>query len=171
MPQVTITLENELTGKSYTATITKNKNDSLTAEEILRAVDEANDTAFVKAYSTDKVLTVSGVTAFGQPYDLSAALTTNVYLTVVTDYEGIDGGYIAKNNGDGTATITGYDGKGYSTEDGLVIVGIPDEVTVNGKQLTVTAIADGAFDATKNSACMHQYRICQNSFFRQNYRG
>src|SRR5699024_9149076 len=63
-PQVTITLENELTGKSYTATITKNKNDSLTAEEILRAVDEANDTAFVKAYSTDKVLTVSGVTAF-----------------------------------------------------------------------------------------------------------
>lgn len=154
-PQVTITLENELTGKSYTATITKNKNDSLTAEEILRAVDEANDTAFVKAYSTDKVLTVSGVTAFGQPYDLSAALTTNVYLTVVTDYEGIDGGYIAKNNGDGTATITGYDGKGYSTEDGLVIVGIPDEVTVGGQKLTVTAIADGAFDATKNSACLN----------------
>ena len=154
-PQVTITLENELTGKSYTATITKNKNDSLTAEEILRAVDEANDTAFVKAYSTDKVLTVSGVTAFGQPYDLSEALTTNVYLTVVTDYEGIDSGYIAVDNGDGTATITGYDGKGYSTEDGLVIVGIPGEVTVGGQKLTVTAIADGAFDATKNSACIN----------------
>ena len=154
-PQVTITLENELTGKSYTATITKNKNDSLTAEEILRAVDEANDTAFVKAYSTDKVLTVSGVTAFGQPYDLGEALTTNVYLTVVTDYEGIDGGYTAVSNGDGTATITGYDGKGYSTEDGLVIVGIPGEVTVGGQKLTVTAIADGAFDATKNSACLN----------------
>ena len=154
-PQVTITLENELTGKSYTATITKNKNDSLTAEEILRAVDEANDTAFVKAYSTDKVLTVSGVTAFGQSYDLSEALTTNVYLTVVTDYEGIDSGYIAVDNGDGTATITGYDGKGYSTEDGLVIVGIPGEVTVGGQKLTVTAIADGAFDATKNSACIN----------------
>ena len=154
-PQVTITLENELTGKSYTATITKNKNDSLTAEEILRAVDEANDTAFVKAYSTDKVLTVSGVTAFGQPYDLSEALTTNVYLTVVTDYEGIDSGYIAVDNGDGTATITGYDGKGYSTEDGLVIVGIPGEVTVGGQKLTVTAIADGAFDATKNSDCIN----------------
>ena len=154
-PQVTITLENELTGKSYTATITKNKNDSLTAEEILRAVDEANDTAFVKAYSTDKVLTVSGVTAFGQPYDLGEALTTNVYLTVVTDYEGIDGGYTAVSNGDGTATITGYDGKGYSTEDGLVIVGIPGEVTVGGQKLTVTAIADGAFDATKNSACIN----------------
>lgn len=154
-PQVTITLENELTGKSYTATITKNKNDSLTAEEILRAVDEANDTAFVKAYSTDKVLTVSGVTAFGQPYDLSAALTTNVYLTVVTDYEGIDGGYIAKNNGDGTATITGYDGKGYSTEDGLIIINIPDEVTVGGQKLTVTAIAESAFDATQNTACIN----------------
>lgn len=154
-PQVTITLENELTGKSYTATITKNKNDSLTAEEILRAVDEANDTAFVKAYSTDKVLTVSGVTAFGQPYDLSAALTTNVYLTVVTDYDGIDVGYTAKDNGDGTATITGYDGKGYLTEDGLIIINIPDEVTVGGQQLTVTAIADGAFDATKNSACIN----------------
>ena len=154
-PQVTITLENELTGKSYTATITKNKNDSLTAEEILRAVDEANDTAFVKAYSTDKVLTVSGVTAFGQSYDLSEALTTNVYLTVVTDYEGIDSGYIAVDNGDGTATITGYDGKGYSTEDGLVIVGIPGEVTVGGQKLTVTAIADGAFDATKNSDCIN----------------
>lgn len=154
-PQVTITLENELTGKSYTATITKNKNDSLTAEEILHAVDEANDTAFAKAYSTDKVLTVSGVTAFGQPYDLSAALTTNVYLTVVTDYEGIDVGYTAKDNGDGTATITGYAGNGYTTADGLVIVGIPGEVTVGGQKLTVTAIADGAFDATKNSACIN----------------
>ena len=154
-PQVTITLENELTGKSYTATITKKKNESLTIEEILNAVDEANDTAFVKAYSTDKVLTVSGVTAFGQPYDLSAALTTNVYLTVVTDYDGIDVGYTAKDNGDGTATITGYDGKGYSTEDGLIIINIPDEVTVGGQKLTVTAIADGAFDATKNSACIN----------------
>lgn len=154
-PQVTITLENELTGKSYTATITKNKNDSLTAEEILRAVDEANDTAFVKAYSTDKVLTVSGVTAFGQPYDLGEALTTNVYLTVVTDYEGIDGGYTAVSNGDGTATITGFAEGGYTVADGLVIVGIPDEVTVGGQKLTVTAIAESAFDATKNSACLN----------------
>ena len=154
-PQVTITLENELTGNSYTATITKKKNESLTIEEILNAVDDANNTTFAEAYSTDKVLTVSGVTAFGQPYDLSEALTTNVYLTVVTDYEGIDGGYIAKNNGDGTATITGYDGKGYSTEDGLIIINIPDEVTVDGQKLTVTAIADGAFDATKNSACIN----------------
>lgn len=154
-PQVTITLENELTGKSYTATITKNKNDSLTAEEILRAVDEANDTAFVKAYSTDKVLTVSGVTAFGQPYDLGEALTTNVYLTVVTDYEEIDSGYIAVDNGDGTATITGYAGNGYTTADGLVIISIPNKVTVNGKQLTVTAIADGTFDATQNTVCIN----------------
>ena len=154
-PQVTITLENELTGKSYTATITKKKNESLTIEEILNAVDDANNTTFAEAYSTDKVLTVSGVTAFGQPYDLSEALTTNVYLTVVTDYEGIDGGYIAKNNGDGTATITGYDGKGYSTEDGLIIINIPDEVTVGGQKLTVTAIADGAFDATQNTACIN----------------
>ena len=61
-PQVTITLENELTGKSYTATLTKNKNETLSVEEILKAVDEANNTAFAKAYSTDKVLTVSGIT-------------------------------------------------------------------------------------------------------------
>ena len=154
-PQVTITLENELTGKSYTATITKKKNESLTIEEILNAVDDANNTTFAEAYSTDKVLTVSGVTAFGQPYDLSAALTTNVYLTVVTDYEEIDSGYIAVDNGDGTATITGYAGNGYTTADGLVIISIPNKVTVNGKQLTVTAIADGAFDATKNSACIN----------------
>lgn len=154
-PQVTITLENELTGKSYTATVIKNKNDSLTIEEILNAVDDANNTAFAEAYSTDKVLTVSGVTAFGQPYDLSEALTTNVYLTVVTDYEGIDVGYTAVSNGDGTATITGYDGKGYLTEDGLIIINIPDEVTVGGQKLTVTAIADGAFDATKNTACIN----------------
>ena len=111
-PQVNLPLENELTGNSYTATITKKKNESLTIEEILNAVDDANNTTFAEAYSTDKVLTVSGVTAFGQPYDLGEALTTNVYLTVVTDYEGIDGGYTAVSNGDGTATITGYDGKG-----------------------------------------------------------
>lgn len=154
-PQVTITFENELTGKSYTATITKKKNESLTIEEILNAVDDANNTTFAEAYSTDKVLTVSGVTAFGQPYDLSEALTTNVYLTVVTDYEEIDSGYIAVDNGDGTATITGYAGNGYTTADGLVIISIPNKVTVNGKQLTVTAIADGAFDATQNTACIN----------------
>lgn len=154
-PQVEVVLENKLTGKTYSAMFSKNKNDSLTIEEILKAVDDEHGTAFVNAYSTDKVLTVSGVTAFGQPYDLSEALTTNVYLTVVTDYEGLDVGYTAVSNGDGTATITGYDGKGYSTEDGLVIVGIPGEVTVGGQQLTVTAIADGAFDATKNSACLN----------------
>ena len=154
-PQVEVVLENELTGKSYTATITKKKNESLTIEEILRAVDDEHGTAFVNAYSTDKVLTVSGVTAFGQPYDLSEALTTNVYLTVVTDYEEIDSGYIAVDNGDGTATITGYAGNGYTTADGLVIISIPNKVTVNGQQLTVTAIADGAFDATKNSACIN----------------
>lgn len=154
-PQVTITFENSLTGGVYEAVISKNKNDVLTTEEILRAVDEANNTAFAEAYSTDKVLTISGVTAFGQPYDLSEALTTNVYLTVVTDYEGLDVGYTAVSNGDGTATITGYDGKGYSTEDGLIIINIPDEVTVGGQQLTVTAIADGAFDATKNTACIN----------------
>ena len=154
-PQVEVVLENELTGKSYTATITKKKNESLTIEEILRAVDDEHGTAFVNAYSTDKVLTVSGVTAFGQPYDLSEALTTNVYLTVVTDYEEIDSGYIAVDNGDGTATITGYAGNGYTTADGLVIISIPNKVTVNGQQLTVTAIADGAFDATKNTACIN----------------
>lgn len=154
-PQVTITLENELTGKSYTATITKKKNESLTIEEILNAVDDANNTTFAEAYSTDKVLTVSGVTAFGQPYDLSEALTTNVYLTVVTDYEEIDSGYIAVDNGDGTATITGYAGNGYTTADGLVIISIPNKVTVGGQQLTVTAIADGAFDATQNTACIN----------------
>lgn len=154
-PQVTITLENELTGKSYTATITKKKNESLTIEEILNAVDDANNTTFAEAYSTDKVLTVSGVTAFGQPYDLSEALTTNVYLTVVTDYEGIDGGYTAVSNGDGTATITGYAGNGYTTADGLVIISIPNKVTVGGQQLTVTAIADGAFDATQDTACIN----------------
>ncbi len=154
-PQVTITFENSLTGGVYEAVISKNKNDVLTTEEILRAVDEANNTAFAEAYSTDKVLTISGVTAFGQPYDLSEALTTNVYLTVVTDYEGLDVGYTAVSNGDGTATITGYDGKGYSTEDGLIIINIPDEVTVGVQQLTVTAIADGAFDATKNTACIN----------------
>lgn len=154
-PQVTITLENELIGKSYSATLTKNKNETLSVEEILKAVDEANNTAFAKAYSTDKVLTVSGVTAFGQPYDLSEALTTNVYLTVVTDYEGIDGGYTAVSNGDGTATITGFAEGGYTVADGLVIVGIPDEVTVGGQKLTVTAIAESAFDATKNSACLN----------------
>ena len=154
-PQVTITLENELTGKSYTATLTKNKNETLSVEEILKAVDDNYGTAFVNAYSTDKVLTVSGVTAFGQPYDLGEALTTNVYLTVVTDYEEIDSGYIAVDNGDGTATITGYAGNGYTTADGLVIISIPNKVTVGGQKLTVTAIADGAFDATQNTACIN----------------
>ena len=154
-PQVEVVLENKLTGKTYSAMFSKNKNDSLTIEEILKAVDDNYGTAFVNAYSTDKVLTVSGVTAFGQPYDLGEALTTNVYLTVVTDYEEIDSGYIAEDNGDGTATITGYAGNGYTTADGLVIISIPNKVTVGGQKLTVTAIADGAFDATQNTVCIN----------------
>lgn len=153
-PQAEITLTNELTGKTYSITLSKNKNETLTIEEILQAVDTANGTDFVKEYSTDKVLTVSEVTAFGQAYDLSEALTTNVYLTVVTDYEGINGGYTAVSNGDGTATITGFANDGYTTADNLVIVSIPSEVTIDGQKLTVTAIADGAFDATENPDCI-----------------
>ena len=153
-PQVQVVLKNEFTGESYSAKIEKNKNDKLTLDELLKAIDTANSTSLYKAYSTDKVLKISSVTSFGAEYDFDKNLTTNVYLTIVSDYV-IDGGYIAEDNGDGTAKITGFANNGYKTSNGLYIVGIPNEVTINGAKLKVTEIADGAFDATKNPNCIN----------------
>lgn len=82
---------------------------------------------------------------FGRDYDLSATLETNVYLDVAFNYS-VDCGYVATDNGDGTATITGYDAEtAYVAGDGLKMVVIPENVTVNGKSLKATKIAANAF--------------------------
>lgn len=143
-PQVSIVLNNALTEKEYQVAITKDRNQSLTIEEILTAVDAENQTNFAQAYK-DKQLILGDITNLGESYDLSTALTTNVYLTIETDYN-VDGGYKAVKSGEGTATITGYDAStAYKLQDGVVIVGIPSTVTINGETLTITAIAANAF--------------------------
>lgn len=144
-PEVFIILKNALTGKEYETVITKEKNQSLTIEEILGTVDTENQTNFAQAYK-NKLLTLGDITSFGEIYDLDTKLTTNVYLTIETDYANIDGGYKAVKSGEGTATITGYDAStACKIQDGVVIVGIPSTIMINGETLKVTAIAANAF--------------------------
>jgi len=102
-----VNYENTLTGETYQATIGKTKGQNLTAEELLAAIDEKHGTALKNAYA-EKKLTLVSVKNFGRDYDLSATLETNVYLDVAFNYS-VDCGYVATDNGDGTATITGYD--------------------------------------------------------------
>ena len=143
-PVVTVNYLNKLTGETYQATIGKTKGQNLTAEELLAAIDEKHGTALKNAYA-EKKLTLVSVKNFGRDYDLSATLETNVYLDVAFNYSA-DGGYNAKDNGDGTATVTGFNSEtSYSAGDGLKVVVIPENVMVSGKSLKVTKIDANAF--------------------------
>ena len=145
-PQVTITFENSLTGGVYEAVISKNKNDVLTTEEILKAIDDQNNTNFAKAYE-DKVLMLGDINSFGKKYDLDTPLTTNIYLNISSEYK-VEGGFTYKDNGDGTATVTGLNNEtAYKAPNDLYIIGIP--ASVNG--LTITSIEANAFNAINNS--------------------
>lgn len=143
-PSVTVNYVNALTGETYSAVVNKAKNDTLTVGELLSALDTANKTALAKAYEK-KSLSVVSVKNLGSDYDLSSALTTNVYLDITFTYS-FDGGYTATDNGDGTATISGYNADTATISgNGLAIVSVPETVTVGGKELKVTAVAANAF--------------------------
>lgn len=143
-PNVTINYENAVTGETFSASLQKQKGNCLTLEELLAALDSANATTLKSDYESGKLL-LKAVKNFGISYDLSAKLERNVYLDLSVTYS-LDGGYTAKDNGDGTATITGYDkSTALIAGDGLSIVMVPDTVTIGGKTLKVTAIAANAF--------------------------
>lgn len=144
-PVVTVNYTNKLTGETYQATFNKEKNQTLTVEEILTAIDNQENTALATAYAQNKLALVS-VKNFGEAYELTTSLVSNVYLDVTFNYS-IDGGYVATANEDGTtATITAYDeATTYTAGDGLKMVVIPEAVTINGKTLKVTKIGASAF--------------------------
>ncbi len=143
-PVVTVNYKNVLTGETYQATLEKTKGQSLTVEELLAAIDTENKTALNTAYA-DKKLTLVSLKNVGTDYDVTEELTANVYLDASFNYS-TDGGYVASDNGDGTATVTGYSAEtAYVAGDGLKIVTVPENVTVGGKSLKVTKIAANAF--------------------------
>ena len=143
-PVVTVNYINKLTGETYQATLNKVKGDKLSVEEILEAIDNERGTALKAAYEGNKLTFVS-LTNIGVDYSVDEKLTANVYLDATFNYAA-DGGYNAKDNGDGTATITGFNAEtSYSAGDGLKIVVIPENVTVSGKSLKVTKIDANAF--------------------------
>lgn len=143
-PTITINYENIVTGETFSATLQKQNGENLTVEELLEALDNINFTTLKSDYENGK-LVMKTVKNFGTSYDLSAKIDRNVYLDVYFTYS-FDGGYKVKDNGDGTATVTGYDkNTALIAGDGLSIVMIPDTVTVDGIKLTVTAIEANAF--------------------------
>lgn len=143
-PVVTVNYINKLTGETYQATLNKVKGDKLSVEEILEAIDNERGTALKAAYEGNKLTFVS-LTNIGVDYSVDEKLTANVYLDATFNYAA-DGGYNAKDNGDGTATITGFNAEtSYSAGDGLKIVVIPENVMVSGKSLKVTKIDANAF--------------------------
>ena len=143
-PVVTVNYLNKLTGETYQATLNKVKGDKLSVEELLEAIDKERGTALKAAYEGNKLTFVS-LKNIGVDYSVDEKLTANVYLDATFNYAA-DGGYNAKDNGDGTATITGFNAEtSYSAGDGLKIVVIPENVTVSGKSLKVTKIDANAF--------------------------
>lgn len=143
-PVVTVNYLNKLTGETYQATLNKVKGDKLSVEELLEAIDNERGTALKAAYEGNKLTFVS-LTNIGVDYSVDEKLTANVYLDATFNYAA-DGGYNAKDNGDGTATVTGFNTEtSYSAGDGLKIVVIPENVMVSGKSLKVTKIDANAF--------------------------
>ena len=143
-PVVTVNYINKLTGETYQATLNKVKGDKLSVEELLESIDKECGTALKAAYESNKLTFVS-LKNIGVDYSADEKLTANVYLDATFNYAA-DGGYNAKDNGDGTATITGFNAEtSYSAGDGLKIVVIPENVTVSGKSLKVTKIDANAF--------------------------
>ena len=143
-PVVTVNYINKLTGETYQATLNKVKGDKLSVEELLESIDKECGTALKAAYESNKLTFVS-LKNIGVDYSADEKLTANVYLDATFNYAA-DGGYNAKDNGDGTATVTGFNAEtSYSAGDGLKIVVIPENVTVDGKSLKVTKIDANAF--------------------------
>ena len=143
-PSVTVNYVNKLTGETYRVTFGKTKNQNLTVIEILEKLDEQNGTALKASYDGNQLALIT-VKSFGADYDLTASLTTNVYLTATFNYVG-NGGYTAVDNGDGTAKITGYNAETvYVAGDSLKMVMIPETVTIDGNALNVTKIDAEAF--------------------------
>ena len=143
-PVVTVNYINKLTGETYQATLNKVKGDKLSVEELLESIDKECGTALKAAYESNKLTFVS-LKNIGVDYSADEKLTANVYLDATFNYAA-DGGYNAKDNGDGTATVTGFNAEtSYSAGDGLKIVVIPENVTVSGKSLKVTKIDANAF--------------------------
>ncbi len=143
-PVVTVNYLNKLTGETYQATLNKVKGDKLSVEELLEAIDNERGTALKATYEGNKLTFVS-LTNIGVDYSVDEKLTANVYLDATFNYAA-DGGYNAKDNGDGTATVTGFNTEtSYSAGDGLKIVVIPENVMVSGKSLKVTKIDANAF--------------------------
>ena len=143
-PAVTVNYINKLTGETYRATLNKVKGDKLSVEELLESIDKEYGTALKAAYEGNKLTFVS-LKNIGVDYSADEKLTANVYLDATFNYAA-DGGYNAKDNGDGTATVTGFNAEtSYSAGDGLKIVVIPENVTVSGKSLKVTKIDANAF--------------------------
>lgn len=143
-PAVTVNYINKLTGEIYRATLNKVKGDKLSVEELLESIDKEYGTALKAAYEGNKLTFVS-LKNIGVDYSADEKLTANVYLDATFNYAA-DGGYNAKDNGDGTATVTGFNAEtSYSAGDGLKIVVIPENVTVSGKSLKVTKIDANAF--------------------------
>lgn len=148
-PVVTVNYTNKLTGETYSAAINKAKNQTVTIDELLTAIDEQNGVALKRAYEANELALVS-LKNFGENYDISTKLTANAYLDAVFNYT-IDGGYTAEDNGDGTATITAYNADtAFTAGDGLKMVVIPETVSVDGKELRVTKIGANAFANNAN---------------------
>ena len=90
---------------------------------------------------------VVSVTEFGKDYDFTSTVTTNLYLDVVYCYNDSVSGFEITPNADGTtATVTSFNIlTAKKLESDTYLVNIPETVTKDGRQYTVTAIGEGAF--------------------------
>ena len=143
-PVVSVVISNELIDSSFNGTITKSKNDSLTIEELLEAIDSKNSTNLKTLLSENKIV-INSILNLGEEYDLTTKLSTNAYLSLTYSYN-VDCGYIAEKNEFGTATIIGYnEATALEIKDGLKLVVIPNTVVINGETLVVSEIKENAF--------------------------
>lgn len=145
-PVVTVVYTNETNGFTSKLTINKDKNSTLTYEEILGALD-ALKSSNIKSVYTDGSLNINYIKSFEKDYDLSTPITTNACLELSVSFVGTASkNPVTVEKTTGGAKVTGINAEGaIKDENGKYVVIIPSSVTISGETLSVIEIAEGAF--------------------------
>lgn len=138
-PTIYVTLNDIFSNESYSVSIDRTNNNSITLVEILEALDNSQNTSYLNIYNNNH-LNVINTTNIGFDYDYSRSITKNLYLNISTTYTNYTGVTYEEVNGE--IVVTGFDDT--TAVPMLEYYGIIIPSEINSKP--VTSIKASAFE-------------------------
>ncbi len=138
-PTIYATLNDTFTNESYSVSIDRVNNNSISLVEILEALDNSQNTSYLSIYNNNK-LNVLSTTNLGFDYDYSTSITKNLYLNINTTYANYTG--ITYEEVDGEIVVTGLDDTTAVPMGDYYGIIIPSEINLK----PVTSIKASAFE-------------------------